>query len=42
MRQGIHQQRVSEDEIKVAQKAEKEQDQMKADMKHRMDFLDFE
>ena len=34
--------RVSEEEIKVALKAEKEQEQMKADMKHRMDFLDFE
>ena len=33
---------VSHAEIKVAQKAEKEQEQMKADMKQRMDFLDFE
>ena len=34
--------RVSHSEIQVAQKAEKEQEQMKADMKSRMDFLDFD
>ena len=35
-------QRVNEREIKLAQKAEKEQEKIRKTMKARMDFLDFD